>query len=62
MEAVCALDHFAGLAAVRPENRTALLAMNPQHFLEVTRRWRAQFLKRAQAPVMGFDDDDLRRV
>ncbi len=62
MEAVCALDHFAGLAAVRPENRTALLAMNPQHFLEVMRRWRVQFLKHAQAPVMGFDDDDLRRV
>jgi pimeloyl-ACP methyl ester carboxylesterase len=62
MEAVCALDHFAGLAAVRPENRTALLAMNPQHFLEVTGRWRAQFLKHAQATVMGFDDDELRRV
>jgi hypothetical protein len=36
--------------------------MNPQHFLEVMRRWRAQFLNHAQAPVMGFDDDDLRRV
>lgn len=36
--------------------------MNPQHFLEVMRRWRVQFLKHAQAPVMGFDDDDLRRV
>jgi 2-hydroxy-6-oxonona-2,4-dienedioate hydrolase len=62
MEAVCALDHFAGLAAVRPENQTVLLALNPQHFLEVMGRWRAQFLEHAQAPVMGFDDDELRRV
>ncbi len=62
MDAVCALDHFAGLAAARPENRTAILAMDPLQFFSTMTRWRAQFMAGVRNQVIGMSDDELRRV
>jgi pimeloyl-ACP methyl ester carboxylesterase len=62
MEAVCALDHFAGLIVARPANRDILLAINPQNFMSTMGRWRIQFLIKIDQPVMGFDDEELRRI
>jgi pimeloyl-ACP methyl ester carboxylesterase len=62
MEAVCALDHFAGLVAARPANRDELLAMDPLHFMSAMSRWRSQLLPKINQPVMGLGDDELRRI
>ena len=62
MEAVCATGHFAGMAAARSENRELLLAMNPDDFLAATLRWRSEFMACVNDPLIGFDDNELRRV
>jgi pimeloyl-ACP methyl ester carboxylesterase len=62
MEAVCALGHFAGLAAARPANRDELLAMDPRHFISVMSRWRSQLLPKINHPVTGLSDEELRRI
>ncbi len=62
MEAVCATGHFAGMAAARSENRELLLAMNPDDFIAVILRWRSDFMACIDNPLIGFDDNELRRV
>jgi pimeloyl-ACP methyl ester carboxylesterase len=62
MEAVCATGHFAGMAAARPENREMLLAMNPNDFLAAILRWRSDVVAWVDNPLIGFDDNELRRV
>lgn len=62
MDAVCALDHFAGLAAGRPSNRRALLEMDPVKFVRTLSEWRADFLAGAGFPVMGISDAELRSI
>lgn len=62
MEAVCRIDHFAGLVAARPENRRVLLDLEPARFIEAMLRWRDSFLVGSHWPVMGLDDEDLARV
>jgi pimeloyl-ACP methyl ester carboxylesterase len=62
MEAVCALDHFAGLIVARPANRDVLLAMDPLVFISAVNRWRGQFLTNVNQPVMGLGDEELRRI
>lgn len=62
MEAVCATGHFAGMVAARTENRDLLLAMNPDDFLSAILRWRSDFMAGVDNPLIGFDDNDLRRV
>jgi hypothetical protein len=62
MEAVCRIDHFAGLVAARPENRRVLLDLEPARFIEAMLRWRDSFLVGSHLPVMGLDDEDLARV
>lgn len=62
MEAVCALDHFAALVAARPAKRDELLAIDPLHFVSAMSRWRSQLLTKINEPVMGLDDEELRRI
>ena len=62
MAAVCALDHFEGLAAARPENKDWLLSLDPFRFMSVMSGWRTHFLAGVQQPVMGLSDDQLRGV
>jgi len=62
MAVVCALEHFAGLIAARPENKEALLALDPVHFLSTMTRWRNALLVGKELPVMGLSDDELQRI
>jgi pimeloyl-ACP methyl ester carboxylesterase len=62
MAAVCTMEHWRERIAARPENRDALMKMNPVHFIAVMSRWREYFLKGADLPVIGATEADLRSI
>jgi pimeloyl-ACP methyl ester carboxylesterase len=62
MAAVCALDHFKERIAARPDNRATLMAMDPKAFIAAMERWREQFRKGAELPVIGAGEQDLNSV
>lgn len=62
MEAVCKLEHFAGLIHLHPAHRQKLMAIDPSRFAEVMNRWRESFLVDADQPFMGITDDMLASV
>jgi pimeloyl-ACP methyl ester carboxylesterase len=62
MAAVCALDHFQERIAAKPANRAVLMAMDPQAFIAAMERWRAQFAKGDELPVIGASEKDLGSI
>ena len=62
MDAVCALDHFQERIAARPGNRATLMAMDPTAFLAAMERWREQFAKGAELPIIGASERDLNSI
>src|SRR5258707_1485398 len=62
MDAVCALDHFQERIAARPQNRAALMAMDPKAFIAAMERWREQFAKGAELPIIGASEKDLNSI
>lgn len=62
MAAVCALDHFQERIAARPENRAVLMAIKPDAFIAAMRRWREQFARGAELPVIGASERDLNSI
>ena len=56
MDAVCALDHFQERIAARPQNRATLMAMDPKAFIAAMERWREQFAKGAELPIIGASE------
>ena len=62
MAAVCALDHFQERIAARPQNRAALMAMDPKGFIAAMERWREQFAKGAELPIIGASEKDLNSI
>ena len=62
MAAVCGMEHWQERIKARPENRNALMRMDPQHFIRVMSRWREYFLKGADLPVIGATEADLRSI
>jgi pimeloyl-ACP methyl ester carboxylesterase len=62
MAAVCALDHFQERIEAKPANRAVLMAMDPQAFIAAMERWRAQFAKGAELPVIGASEKDLNSI
>jgi pimeloyl-ACP methyl ester carboxylesterase len=62
MDAVCGMEHWRERIAARPENRDALMKMNPARFIEVMSHWREYFLKGADLPVIGASEEDLRSI
>jgi pimeloyl-ACP methyl ester carboxylesterase len=62
MAAVCALDHFRERIAARPDNRATLMAMDPKAFIAAMERWREQFHKGAELPVIGASEQDLNSI
>ena len=62
MAAVCELDHFKERIAARPANRQTLMAMDPQAFIAAMERWRDQFRRGAELPVIGASEKDLSSV
>jgi pimeloyl-ACP methyl ester carboxylesterase len=62
MAAVCALDHFKERIEARPANRAVLMAMDPRSFIAAMERWREQFAKGAELPVIGTSEADLNSI
>ena len=62
MDAVCALDHFQERIAARPQNRATLMAMDPKAFIAAMERWREQFAKGAELPIIGASEKDLNSI
>ncbi len=62
MAAVCALDHFQERIEARPSNRAALMAMDPKKFIVAMERWREQFAKGAELPIIGASEQDMNSI
>jgi pimeloyl-ACP methyl ester carboxylesterase len=62
MAAVCETEHFRDRIAANPQNRERLMAMTPEGFIAVMERWRDQFLKSADLPVIGASKSDLESI
>src|SRR5262249_56276277 len=62
MAAVCALDHFQERIEARPANRAVLMAMDPKTFTAAMQRWRTQFAKGAELPIIGASEQDLNSI
>jgi pimeloyl-ACP methyl ester carboxylesterase len=62
MAAVCALEHFKERIEARPSNRATLMAMEPRQFIAAMERWRAQFAKGAELPIIGASEQDMNSI
>jgi pimeloyl-ACP methyl ester carboxylesterase len=62
MAAVCAMEHWKERIEARPENRDALMKMNPQQFIKVMSHWRDYFLEGADLPVIGATEQELKSI
>jgi pimeloyl-ACP methyl ester carboxylesterase len=62
MAAVCDMEHWKERIAARPQNRDALMKMNPERFIAVMSHWRDYFLKGADLPVIGASEEDLKSI
>ncbi len=62
MAAVCELDHFKERIEAKPANRAVLMAMDPRTFVAAMERWREQFARGAELPVIGASADDLHSI
>jgi pimeloyl-ACP methyl ester carboxylesterase len=62
MDAVCQVDHFAGVAGARPENPALLRALAPERFGEVMTRWRESYHVGDDDEILGLTDGDLASI
>jgi pimeloyl-ACP methyl ester carboxylesterase len=62
MAAVCQMEHWKERIEARPENRDALMKMNPERFIAVMSHWREYFLKGADLPVIGATEAELKSI
>jgi pimeloyl-ACP methyl ester carboxylesterase len=62
MAAVCEMEHWKERIEAKPENRAALMNMTAERFIAVMSHWREYFLKGADLPVIGANEEDLRSI
>jgi pimeloyl-ACP methyl ester carboxylesterase len=62
MAAVCNLDLKIGNISDRPENRSKLLAMDPDDFFAALQSWRRHFLKGTKLTFMGAPEVELKKI
>lgn len=62
MAAVRELDHFKERIEARSSNRQTLMAMEAPTFIAAMERWRDQFRRGAQLPVIGASEKDLNSI
>jgi pimeloyl-ACP methyl ester carboxylesterase len=62
MAAVIETPFFAERIAANPSNRERLLAMKPERFIEVMKRWNEYFTYRPDTPVVGATEEQLRAI
>ena len=62
MAAVCATEQYAERIAANPKNRDRLIAMDPQRYIAIMRRWRELFVAGAHHPVLGVSEAELNSI
>jgi pimeloyl-ACP methyl ester carboxylesterase len=62
MSAVCAMEHWKERIEARPENRDALMKMDPERFIAVMSHWREYFVRGADLPVIGASEEELKAI
>ena len=62
MEAVMQTPHWADRIAARPPNRERLLALDPQEFIAVMKRWMSAFYHRPDSTLTGVCDEQLTAI
>lgn len=62
MAAVCEMEHWKERIEARPENRDALMKMDPERFIAVMSHWREYFVRGADLPVIGATEAELETI
>jgi pimeloyl-ACP methyl ester carboxylesterase len=62
MAAVCQMEHWRERIEARPQNRDALMKMNPERFIAVMSHWREYFVRGADLPVIGASAEELKTI
>ena len=62
MAKVCEMEHWKERIEARPQNKDALMKMNPERFISVMSHWREYFLKGADLPVIGASEEELKTI
>lgn len=62
MAAVCEMEHWKERIEARPENRDALMKMDPDRFIAVMSHWREYFVRGADLPVIGASEAELKSI
>ena len=55
-------NHFKERIEARPANRAVLMAMDPKTFIAAMARWRTQFAKGAELPIIGASEQYLNSI
>ena len=62
MAAVAETPFFAERIEANPSNRERLLALDPERFIEVMRRWNEMFYYRDDTPMAGATSEELSAI
>ena len=62
MAAVCEMEHWKERIKARPQNRDALMRMDPERFIDVMSHWREYFVRGADLPVIGASEQELKAI
>lgn len=62
MAAVCEMEHWKERIQASPQNRDALMKMDPERFIAVMSHWREYFVRGADLPVIGATEDELKLI
>jgi pimeloyl-ACP methyl ester carboxylesterase len=62
MQAVANSEHFRERILANPHNRERLMALSPDGFINVMKRWREYFDEGADLPVIGATDAELGAI
>ena len=62
MAAVCEMEHWKERIEARPQNRNALMKMDPERFIAVMSHWREYFVRGADLPVIGATEAEIKSI
>lgn len=62
MAEVLRTDHFRDLVEAEPARAETLLAIPPEHFIRVMRRWRDSLEQGLHTPILGATETELRQL
>lgn len=62
MAAVCQTEHWAERIERNPSSRERLMSVSPDQFIATMSHWREYFLRDAELPVIGANEQQLRAI